>query len=556
MPQKLFVRIAPALTLSLVAAGCAHGPFADRAGEGGAAGPHPAAGTAADGAAAMTDSQRGEPAGAANPAAQPAAAVQDRFVPELVREYEPGRWDELRAGFRLAEVDHPRVDAQVERYAGRQAYFEAVARRAEPYLGYLVERIRARDLPGELLLVPIVESAFRPFAYSHARAGGLWQFKPGTARTFGVRMNWWYDGRRDIVDGTEAALDYLSYLHDFFDGNWILAIAAYNAGEGTVRNAIRANERRGEPTDFWHLDLPEQTERYIPRLLALKRILQRPQAHGITLPEPDPERALTIVELEGQIDLARAAEWAGVSIETLYRYNPGLNRWATAPDGPHRLAVPSAAAPRLREAMAQHGPQRLVQWHRHRVNAGDTLNAIAEAYDTTVDAIRKANGLDTSTIRVGEHLVVPTASRTQSAYVLSAPNRRRAQQADGPSGRERVDYRVKPGDTLWAVAQEYDVDVRRLADWNGMAPSDPLQPGDRLVVWLQRSAAARGGGPDERVQEVDYTVERGDSLAAIAQRFNLDVRQIQRWNDLQDTVLQPGQTLQLRVDVTTQAGSS
>ncbi len=545
MPRQLLVRVPPAAALALVAAGCAHGPWADRASDDSASEPHPAAVTA--------DAPRESIRHAQNPAARPDGGIQDRYVPTLVREHEPGRWDELRAGFALADVGHPRIEAQVERYAGRQAYFEAVARRAEPYLGYLIERIEARGLPSELLLVPIVESAFRPFAYSHARAGGLWQFKPGTAETFGVRMNWWYDGRRDVVAGTEAALDYLAYLHDFFDGDWILAIAAYNAGEGRVRRAVVANERRGEPTDFWHLDLPEQTERYIPRLLALKRIVEQPHAYGISLPEPDPERALTVVELEGQIDLARAAEWAGVSIETLYRYNPGLNRWATAPDGPHRLAVPAAAAPRLREALAQQGEQRFVQWRRHRVTEGETLNAIADAYDTTVDAIRKANGLDGDTIRSGAYLVVPTASRNQDAYVLSAPNRRRAQQADGPSGRERVDYRVKPGDTLWAVAQEYEVDVRRLADWNGMAPSDPLQPGDRLVVWLDQAAAARGGGPAERVQKVDYTVERGDSLAAIARRFNLDVGQIQRWNDLQDTVLQPGQTLRLRVDVTTQA---
>lgn len=541
--------IATPVVVVLLSAGCAQRLPPDQAATTEERDTHPAA---------LTDAGKSVQAvaSARHPARSPDAAIQDRYVPELLRGYEPGRWVQLRAGFRLPTVEHRLIDAEVARYSGRDAYFDAIARRAEPYLGYLIERIEARDLPAELLLVPIVESAFRPFAYSHARAGGLWQFKPGTAETFGVRMNWWYDGRRDIVAGTEAALDYLTYLHDFFDGNWVLAIAAYNAGEGTVRRARLANERHGEPTDFWHLDLPEQTERYVPRLLALKRILERPHAHGITLPEPDSERALTIVELDGQIDLARAAEWAGVSIETLYRYNPGLNRWATAPGGPHRLAVPSAAAPRLRTALAEQGQQRLVQWRRHRVTEGETLNAIADAYDTTVDAIRKANGLDGHTIRVGEHLVIPTASRTQDAYVLSAPNRRRAQQADGPSGRERVDYQVKPGDTLWAVAQEYDVDVRRLADWNGMAPSDPLQPGDRLVVWLDQTAAARGGGPDERLQKVAYTVENGDSLAAIAQRFNLDVGQIRRWNDLQDTVLQPGQTLQLRIDVTAQAGSS
>ncbi len=488
----------------------------------------------------------------------PAASVRrysDRYVPDLIRGREPGPWARLRGGFELPSVAEPRVAAEIERYAGRQGYFEAVARRAEPYMRHLLERIEARGMPSELLLVPIVESAFRPFAYSHARAGGLWQFKPRTASHYGLTMNWWYDGRRDIVAGTEAALDYFAYLHDFFDGDWLLAIAAYNAGEGTIRQAQRANRRAGEPTDYWHLDLPQQTELYVPRVLALREVLQRPRKYGLNLPALDADRALALVDVQGQIDLARAADWAGVSIETLYRYNPGLNRWATPPDGPHRLAVPAKAAPRLRQALAKRDTSQLVKWRRHEVRPGDTLNELANAYDTTVASIRKANGLGGDVIRVGQHLVVPTASRTQQAYVLSGRNRRRNEQASGPSGRERVAYRVESGDTLWAVAQAYGVPVRRLAEWNGMAPSDPLQPGDRLVVWLEPDRAARGG-PEDRVQRVDYTVQRGDSLSRIAQRFDVDVADIRRWNDLDDAVLQPGQRLTLRVDVTAQSDAS
>lgn len=547
MPRHVYRRLAPLVVLASATAGCAQWSQPGRLADQQAKGPHPAAIEADD-----TASDQAQPTPPLVKAAND--RIQDRFVPELLRGAEPGRWAQVRARFDLGPIDHPRIDAQVARYSGRQGYFEAVARRAEPYLGHLVERIEARGMPSELLLVPIVESAFRPFAYSHSRAGGLWQFKPGTARTFGIRMNWWYDGRRDIIDGTEAALDYFEYLHGFFDGDWLLAIAAYNAGEGRVRRAVRANARRDQPTDFWHLDLPAETERYVPRLLALKRIVAEPWAHDVALREPDPARALELVELEGQIDLARAAEWAGVNIETLYRYNPGLNRWATAPDGPHRLAMPARAAAALREALAANDGRALVQWRRHQVTAGETLLGIADAYGTTVDAIRGANDLAGTTIRAGQHLVVPTASRTRDAYVLSEANRRRAQQANGPAGRERVDYRVERGDTLWEVAQEYGVDVRRLADWNGMAPADPLQPGDQLVVWLDQDTAARGG-PGERLQPVDYTVERGDSLADIAQRFGVDIAQIRRWNDLANDVLQPGQTLRLRVDVTAQSGS-
>jgi membrane-bound lytic murein transglycosylase D len=464
-----------------------------------------------------------------------------------------GPWARLRAQFQLDDVAHERVDEELARYAGAQGYFDAIGERAAPYFEHILERIEARGLPAELLLVPVIESAFRPFAYSYSSAGGLWQFKPATARHYGVEMNWWYDGRRDVIASTRAALDYFAYLHDFFDGDWLLAIAAYNAGEGTVRRAVTRNRLQGRPTDFWHLDLPEQTERYVPRLLALRRIVAEPGAHGVALPGMDPGRALELVRLPGQVDLARAAQWAGVDIDTLYRYNAGFNRWATAPDGPHRLAVPTERASTLRAALERHGEKALVRWRRHRVGEGETLSAIAASFDTTVEALRRANDLSGSLIRAGDHLLVPVAARSAEAYALSARNRREAAGADGPDGRERVVHRVRAGDTFWSVARRHGVEVRALADWNGKAPGDPIHPGERLVVWVDAARAGRGG-PGERIQRVTYEVRRGDSLFAIARQFNLAVADIRRWNDLEaGAPLQPGQRLELRVDVTEQA---
>ncbi|MFW5969903.1 MAG: transglycosylase SLT domain-containing protein, partial [Halofilum sp. (in: g-proteobacteria)] len=257
-------------------------------------------------------------------------------------------WSRLRDGFDLPDVDEDRIDAEIARYEGRQRYFEVVAQRARPYLRYILDRIEARDMPAELLLIPVVESAFRPFAYSHASAGGFWQFKPLTGQRFGLQQNWWYDGRRDVVSSTDAALDYLEYLHDFFDGDWLLAIAAYNGGEGTVQRAVRVNAAKGQPTDFWHLDLPAQTRKYVPRILALRAILAEPDEYGIALPEMPEEEALTVVELDDQVDLALAAEMAEMPLEALHRYNAGYNRWATPPDGPYRLAVPKEQADILR----------------------------------------------------------------------------------------------------------------------------------------------------------------------------------------------------------------
>ena len=453
-----------------------------------------------------------------------------------------GPWARLRADFRLPAVDNERVRAEIERYAGAQHYFNVVAGRAEPYLPYILDRIEARDLPAELLMVPIVESAFRPFAYSRSHAGGLWQFKSLTARRFGLEQNWWYDGRRDVLASTDAALDYLEYLHEFFNGDWLLAMAAYNAGEGRVRRAIRANEARGRPTDYWHLDLPTQTEKYVPRILALRTILAAPDEYGIELPSLSEGAAVEVVELEGQVDLSLAAEMAGMPLEELYHYNAGLNRWVTPPGGPHRLALPASRADDFRTALAQREAEALVQWRRHAISSGETLSEIARAYNTSVTALRDLNDIEGHLIRAGQHLLVPAGAGSVNAA---------AQRGYGTS--QRLMYRVRRGDTLWEIARAHGVAVDELARWNGITPDDTLHPGQRLAIRGDVGRGGQGGGPAAGQQQVEYTVRKGDSLYVIAQRFNVRVADLRRWNGIeQGSYLQPGQRLQIRVDVTSQ----
>ncbi|MEX1082038.1 MAG: LysM peptidoglycan-binding domain-containing protein [Halofilum sp. (in: g-proteobacteria)] len=503
---------------------------------------------------------------AAEPEDEPLLSIDTPLVPQSLGDdaeaaAEPQDiWGRVRGQFRIEPpADAEPIQAEIRRYTGRQAYFDAVVSRGEPYLHYIVDRLEARDLPTELLLVPVVESTFRPFAYSYSRAGGIWQFTPATGRHYGLAQNWWYDGRRDVVASTEAALDYLEYLHGLFDGDWLLAMAAYNAGEGRVQRAVQRNEANGRPTDFWNLPLPQQTRKYVPRILALRAILAAPQEHGIELPSVANEAALTLVELPGQVDVALAAKMADISVDRLYRYNPGFNRWATPPDGPHRLAVPRARAEAFEVALAEQDPDDMVRWKRHQVASGETLSAIADTHGVSVDALQDVNEIDGAFIRAGDHLLVPSASQPAEDYALSASNRRRARQARGPENRRQIEYQVQSGDTLWELARSHEVPVRRLASWNDMAPADLLRPGDRLVVWVERGN--RGGpghdGPSERLQRVDYTVRRGDSLYDIAQRFGLRVADIERWNELDgEQYLQPGQQLELRVDVTAQAEAS
>ncbi|MBK1735691.1 lytic transglycosylase [Halorhodospira abdelmalekii] len=474
-------------------------------------------------------------------------------------------WERIRHGFALPELDNRRIREQRQIFTGREAFFNALAQRAEPYLYHIVEEIEQRDMPTELVALAIVESAFRPFAYSHGQAAGIWQFIPSTGQAFGLEMTYWYDGRRDWVAATTAALDYLESLAEMFDGDWLLAMAAYNAGQGTVRAAQRRAANAGQETDYWSLRLPAETMAYVPRILALRDILERPQTYRVSLPTIPNEPHIRIVDVGRQIDLGLAAELADLSMETLYTLNPGYNRWATAPDGPHRLVLPKENAERFEEALAEKDPDDFVEWRRHEVSSGETLSHIARQYNVSVDLVRQINDLNGDMLRAGDHLYVPTSSRPEGEYALSAANRLQRLQQRNRTGQRR-EHVVQSGETFWGIARRYNVGVRELAAWNGMAPGDTLRPQQTLVVWVsgasgsgglvQASSGAGGNQPNERLQAVTYTVRSGDSLARIAQRFNVSVRDIKRWNNVSaERYLQPGERLQLKVDVTRQSSN-
>ena len=467
-------------------------------------------------------------------------------------------WPVLRSRFRLDwRTDHPRLTAELNWYASHPGYMLRVTERAERYLYFVMEAVEQAGMPGELALLPIVESAYDPFAYSHGRASGMWQFIPATGSRYGMRQDWWYDGRRDVFASTEGALRYLSDLHKQFDGDWLLALAAYNSGEGRVRRAVQNNRERGLPTDFWSLKLPKETRAYVPKLLALARLVQSPQRYGVAL-HPVPNSAYFAgVDIGGQLDLAQAARLAGLPIDEIYRLNPGFNRWATSPDGPHRLLLPVDAAADFTAALATLPVAQRVNWQRYRVRRGDSLLSIARHFGTEVDVIRDANRIRGNLIRAGQALMIPSAHQGASHYALSATQRREKIQ-DTPRGAQQQSYTVRSGDSFWRIGRQFGVDHRALAKWNGMAPGDPLKPGMTLKVWTDKAAEptpalASASAPQARshMRKVGYTVRGGDSLARIAGRFNVDVGDILRWNRIDpNRYLQPGQKITLYIDVT------
>jgi len=463
----------------------------------------------------------------------------------------------LRRGFSLAYEDNPRTAAELRWFARHPDYLDRVFSRAQRYLPYIVAELERRDMPLELALLPIVESAYDPFAYSHGRAAGLWQMIPGTAKRFGIKQNWWYDGRRDVVDSTRAALDYLEYLEGLNDGNWLNAIASYNSGEGNVLRAARRNRNANKPTDFWYLKLPRETSMYVPKLLALVEIVSDPGKYDLTLPAVADEQQFTVTDIGSQLDLALAAELAGVDVDTVYQYNPGYNRWSTDPAGPHKLVLPVDVADQFVTALDQVPAADRVRWKRHKVKNGEAISQIAERYNTTVSTIRAANNLRGNMIRAGHYLMIPVATKPLSAYSQSADARLARTQNRQRSG-SKVEHIVKNGESFWTISRRYKVTHRQLAAWNGMAPGDTLSVGRRLVVWTNAADAAPRTSPTQALgnttRKLRYTVRNGDSLYLIASKFRVTIAQLARWNKIDtNKILRPGQKLTMYVDVTAQS---
>ncbi len=463
-------------------------------------------------------------------------------------------WEAMRREFGLPASNNKRVEVQRNWYARHPDYMRRVSQRAGRYAAYILQQVKARDMPAEIALLPVVESAYDPFAYSHGRAAGLWQFIPGTGKRFGLKQDWWYDGRRDLIESTRAALDYLEYLHKHFDGDWLLALAAYNSGEGTVRKAVRRNRKKGKSISFWDLDLPRETRAYVPKLIALKQLVNSPEKYGVALEPVGVQPPFDIIKTGGQIDLAIAAELAGTDLDTLYRFNPGFNQWATPPKGPHRLLIPHPQAGQFRDGIAALPLEKRIQWVRHKVARGQTLSHIARRYHTTVDALKAANQIRGHSIRAGKYLVVPVSSTGQENYRLSASQRLNRKQSASRKG-QRTQHIVNRGDTFWDLSRQYKVSMRKLAAWNGMAPGDPLKVGQKLVIWTHQPTRTRVH-PGSQRRAIYYTVRKGDSLSRISSRFKVGVSEVRRWNGLPGKgYLQPGQRLKLYIDVTRQTGT-
>ena len=379
-------------------------------------------------------------------------------------------WDRIRASDRLNTEPNPRVDFYLEQYQREVLWINKILNRGTPFIGYVVQSLESRFMPAELALIPAIESGFRSNVKSSVNAAGIWQIVPITAREIGVERNTWFDGRGDIVDSTTAAIDYLSYLNAEFNGNWELTLAAYNAGPGRVRGAIRKNIKANKPTDFWSLDLPEETLNYVPKIVAMLELIKDPDTKGLHLPDLPATANFTVVDVGKRISLDHAAVIGDLDESLLRQLNGGLIHHVTPPKGPHEIVIPTAAAEQFKQGIEVAGDTQLYSLPlTHTVVAGDSVSTIAHKYGISQRKLLELNSLDTSRIMIGQRLGVIDVRGTSSGARSTM-----------------IEYIVKIGDTLSEIAERFAVKVSAIQNSTGNTPDNHvIHPGEKLIIRVQ-----------------------------------------------------------------------
>ncbi|KTD00738.1 membrane bound lytic murein transglycosylase D [Legionella geestiana] len=444
-------------------------------------------------------------------------------------------WDVLRNQFALNhELNQPEVQTQLRWLIAHPSYINRLTRQSEPYIYHVLTEIRKRNLPGEIALLPMIESAYDPFAYSGAGAAGLWQMMPGTGSNLGLKQDWWYDARRSIGPSTNAALNYLTYLNKFFHGNWLLAFAAYDSGEGTVARAIKNSRQNPTRVRFWTLPVPNETRAYVPRLLALAEVIKNPKRYGVELPVIPHVPYFEEVNIGSQIDLNHAARLAGISYKDLIRLNPGYNRWATAPYQPYKLLIPADRVQHFSRNLANLPEDKRVSWTRHQVARGDTVARIANRYHTTPTLVRQLNQLKNDHLQVGRSILIPNSRNTPpppKPAVIAASHAAKEPPL-APLRPMKVLHIVQKTDTLARIAGKYGVPATEIQRWNYLSSRNPLKAGQQLVIWRKA-----------RVPRY-YVVRPGDTLGAIAKASNTSLQNLTRLNPgLHPSKLRTGQRI-------------
>lgn len=461
---------------------------------------------------------------------KPINAKNTKIVENQLNETPIDIWERIRRELTI-KIPNDQIAATSiyrERLYKNQSAVNRISKSGQRYLFHTLSRAQELDLPVELALLPFVESEFDPYAKSVDGATGIWQFMPATGKEWGLKSNWWYDGKKDVLASTEAALKFLSYLHQKFDEDWLLAMAAYNTGPTRVNRAIRKNKMQDKGIRFWDLDLPKETTAYVPKLLVLCELINNPKSFEVNLPSIANRPYFQRVKIPGQLDLMQAADLAGLKPETIYELNPGFNQWATDPSGPHYLLLPIGVSDRFVTQLESLDENDLVRWDRYKIRKGDSLSRIASRYKIEVAVLKEINGMDDDLIIAGKEIMVPRGSAW----------------ADKQSPREQL-YIVLKGDTLWNISRKFKVSIEDLVLWNELNLEKPLQINQEIKIF-SRYERIRQDLPSRELRTMLYPVKSGDTISRIASKFEISPQKIQEWNEIEDvSKIFPGQVLKL-----------
>ncbi len=387
-------------------------------------------------------------------------------------------WGHLQKNLSWNCTGNIRIDAHKKQLLTDKKYLKRAMVRAEPFLHHIVRRLDENDMPMELALLPLVESAYHPLAHSSARAAGIWQFIPSTGKLYGLEQNWWYDGRYDVLAATDAAIKLLKSDYSRFDDNWLHALAAYNSGATTVKRAIKRNKKDRQSTSYWHLKLPRETRHYIPKLLAWCDILKNARQYEVDLPNVPRNKPTTIaLTLDRPLRLSDIAESMDMSMKELHWLNSGFKRDLT-PKGRYKLLVPNTATAQQLQDRINRLPTPNNQPFIYYVRSGDTLYEIAKRYKTSIAELKKHNQVRRDgLIRIGQQLTIANASNRPDLELLHHrlhPN--------SPYKMWTNTHKVRKGDTLWQLARRHRTSVREIASLNNISPDGLLQPGQKLLI--------------------------------------------------------------------------
>lgn len=483
------------------------------------------------------------PASVANAEALPAddaSSVEELGVPSDV-------WERIRRGYAMPVLQSKLVDRWVDFYTKDPAYLRRMSERAGQYLYHIVEEIENRGMPTELALLPFVESAFQAEALSRAKAAGLWQFMPATGKAYDLAQNLWRDDRRDVLESTRAALDYFEYLHGMF-GDWHLALAAYNWGEGSVQRAIQRAKRRKQPTDYLHLRMPNETANYVPKLEAVKRIISEPARYGITLPDVGNEPFFVTITKPRDIDIETAAELAGMPLEEFRRLNPSYKLPVIVASHNNVMLLPADKVDFFVDNLASwmDSGQPLSQWTTYRLQQGETLAQVAGRSGMTEDELRKVNGIPKGRRVLANSTLLVRSTGTEDQQDIAAELANAKLQLSPTTTWRRVTYRVRSGDTLSGIARRWRITMKSIVTANRLR-SDRLRVGQRLVLTVpnvprQAIASTQRSEPS---QHVIHRVRAGETLSQIAERYGVSIAQLKMTNRIRTNLIRPGQRLRI-----------